>query len=124
MKQDRFLFRVAATLIVLALMLGSAGAQTGGGSVAGTKWAGTDSDGDKYTLTFEEDGTVSYTSGGESFHNGKWFQHGRSIYFHMNDHYSEYLGEIKGTRMRGKAWNTQGKTWTWEWKKRPSASKE
>lgn len=82
--------------------------------LAGTTWSGTDSDGDKYTFTFERDGTLAYKSPTGSYRNGKWSQFGGSVYFHMNNHYSEYLGEIKGDKMEGKGWNVKGRGWTWK----------
>lgn len=88
-------------------------------SLTGTTWSGRDSDGDQYVFTFEGDGTLAYTSPSGSYRNGKWYQSGTAIYFHMNDHYSEYLGEINGTSMHGRAWNTKNRSWTWQVTKKP-----
>lgn len=79
----------------------------------GTVWSGRDSEGDDYVFSFEPDGTVAYKSPTGSFRNGKWSQFGNAVYFHMNDHYSEYLGEISGRSLAGKAWNVTGRKWTW-----------
>lgn len=82
-------------------------------SLAGTTWSGTDSDGDHYVFTFEEDGTLAYTSPSGSFKNAKWNQFKTAVYMQMNDHYSEYLGSTDGDVIEGKAWNTKNRTWTW-----------
>ncbi|MFO0867633.1 MAG: hypothetical protein U0935_01675 [Pirellulales bacterium] len=79
----------------------------------GTVWSGRDSEGDDYVFSFEPDGTVAYKSPTGSFRNGKWSQFGNAVYFHMNDHYSEYLGEVSGRSLAGKAWNVTGRKWTW-----------
>jgi len=83
-------------------------------SVAGTTWAGTDSDGDHYEYTFEPDGTLSYTSPTGTYRNGTWKQSGSTISFETNGRYAEYDGEISGKSIRGVARNTAGHTWTWE----------
>ena len=82
-------------------------------SLAGTTWSGTDSDGDHYVFTFEEDGTLAYTSPTGSFRNAKWNQFKTAVYLQMNDHYSEYLGAADGDTIEGKAWNIKQRTWTW-----------
>jgi len=109
----------AFSLLCLALLLaGAARAEDAKpkekGSLAGTTWAGTDSDGDDYVFNFEADGTLSYTSPSGSFRNGTWKQFGGAVYFEMNDHFSEYLGVINGKSIEGKAWNSEGRTWTWK----------
>lgn len=86
-------------------------------SLAGTTWSGTDSDGDHYVFTFEQDGTLAYKSPSGSYRNGKWHRFNKAIYFEMNDHYSDYLGEINGDEMKGKAWNVDERKWTWKVKK-------
>jgi 20S proteasome alpha/beta subunit len=83
-------------------------------SLAETVWAGNDSEGKYYVYKFQSNGKLDYTSPTGSFSNGKWSQHNSSVYFHMNDHYSEYLGVVKGNRMVGKAWNIAGYKWTWK----------
>ena len=83
-------------------------------SLAGTVWAGTDSDGDAYVFTFEADGTLAYRSPSGSYRNGRWSQFRSAVQFDTNDHYSDYLGEIRGKTMQGKAWNTKGLKWTWK----------
>jgi hypothetical protein len=82
-------------------------------SLAGTTWSGTDSDGDYYVFTFEPDGTLAYRSPTGSYRNGKWGQYASAVYMEMNDHYSEYLGEISGDVIQGKAWNKPGRSWKW-----------
>ena len=87
-------------------------------SVAGTTWAGTDSDGDYYEYSFRPDGALHYKSPTGSFTNGTWKQDGDSIYMEMNQKYSEHRGRISGTSMRGKAWNVVKHKWTWKAEKK------
>ena len=82
-------------------------------ALAGTTWSGTDSDGDDYVFTFEEDGTLAYKSPSGSFRNAKWNQFKTAVYLQMNDHYSEYLGTVNGDVIEGRAWNVKQRTWTW-----------
>jgi hypothetical protein len=82
-------------------------------SLAGTTWSGVDSEGDLYVFTFEPDGVLAYQSPRGSFRNGRWSQFRGAVYFHMNNHYSEYLGEISGRSIAGKGWNTQQQSWQW-----------
>ena len=82
-------------------------------SVAGTTWAGADSDGDYYQYFFLANGTLNYTSPTGFWKNGTWKQDGNVIYMETNNKYSEYQGAIWGTHMEGKAWNVKGRTWTW-----------
>ena len=83
-------------------------------SLAGTTWSGTDSDGDYYVFTFEQDGTLAYRSPTGSYRNGKWSQYESAVYLEMNDHYSEYLGQISVDVIEGKAWNKNQRKWTWK----------
>ena len=83
-------------------------------SLAGTTWSGTDSDGDHYVFTFEQDGTLAYKSPTGSYRNGKWNQFENAVYFEMNGHYSEYLGQIGGDIIQGKAWNKRQHKWLWK----------
>jgi hypothetical protein len=82
-------------------------------NVAGTRWAGTDSDGDYYEYHFQANGVLHYKSPSGSFDNGTWKQDRDSIYMETNQKYAEYQGRI-GTLMKGKAWNVAGHKWTWE----------
>jgi len=98
------------------------GASSDVSSIEGTTWAGTDSDGDYYAFTFKKGGQIHYVSGtGDhaSIYEDKgdeWAQNG-SIVMILLTHYSARQGTINGDRMRGKAWNKAGKTWTWTLKK-------
>jgi hypothetical protein len=82
-------------------------------SVAGTTWTGTDSDGDYYEYTFLPGGVLQYKAPLGTFTHGTWKQDGDSIYFETNQKYSEYQGNISGTHMGGRAWNVNGRNWTW-----------
>jgi outer membrane biogenesis lipoprotein LolB len=89
------------------------GVETNSGGVAGTTWAGTDSDGDYYEFHFQPDGSLHYKSPSGFYTNGTWKQDGDGIYFEMNRRFAEHKGTIKGNRMEGEAWNTKGHRWTW-----------
>ena len=82
-------------------------------SVAGTTWAGTDSDGDYYEYHFQTDGSLHYKSPDGFYKNGTWKQEGDEIYMETNKKFSERQGRISGTHMEGKAWNVKGQKWTW-----------
>jgi hypothetical protein len=82
-------------------------------SVAGTTWAGKDSDGDYYEYHFQADGALHYKSPDGFYKNGTWKQDGDAIYMETNKKFSERQGRISGTRMEGKAWNIKGQKWTW-----------
>jgi hypothetical protein len=83
-------------------------------SVAGTTWAGTDSDGDYYEYHFQPDGALHYKSPTGFYKKGSWKQDGDAIYMETNNKYSERQGQISGTRMTGNAWNIKGRKWTWQ----------
>ncbi len=83
-------------------------------SIAGTTWVGPDTMGRHYTYEFLPNGTLRYTYETGSFTDATWKQDGNSIYMSINNKYSERLGRITGTHMKGKAWNVKGQTWTWE----------
>jgi hypothetical protein len=89
--------------------------QQGGGvkSVAGTVWAGQESDGDYYEFHFIEDGSLNYNSPSGFWTNGTWRQDGTSIYMETNNKFSERKGVITGTVMKGSASNVKGAEWTW-----------
>ena len=81
--------------------------------VAGSAWAGFDSDGTRYELSFLADGTLNYRHGLDVIKSAHWKQDGDAIYMELNGKYIEYQGQISGTHMDGKAWNVKGLTWTW-----------
>ena len=81
--------------------------------VAGTVWSGKDSDGDDYVYRFLESGVVDYSSPNGRFTNGRWKQTCDKITFHMNKHYSDYEGKIRGPIMKGEAENIKGHQWWW-----------
>jgi hypothetical protein len=87
-------------------------------SLAGTVWAGADSDGDAYTFEFRAGGLLHYVSPTGTYDNGTWAQEGDRVTMEMNHHYSDYEGLIRGRRIEGKARNTAGAAWTWSAEKR------
>jgi len=82
-------------------------------NIAGTRWAGADSDGDHYVYTFRPDGSLHYQSPSGFWKNGTWKQDGDRIYMETNKRFAEYTGVIRGNRMEGKAWNIKNHRWTW-----------
>lgn len=82
--------------------------------VAGTIWAGTDSDGTYTEYHFQVDGALHWNSTYGFWKNGTWRQDKNAIYMETNQKYSEYQGVITGTRMKGQAWNRKGHRWSWE----------
>ncbi|MGO8946005.1 MAG: hypothetical protein ACLQJ7_20330 [Syntrophobacteraceae bacterium] len=87
-------------------------------SVAGTIWAGIDSDGDYYEYHFQPDGALHYKSPAGFDTVGTWKQNGNAIYMETHNKFAERKGRISGTHMKGKAWNVKGQTWTWAADKR------
>ena len=89
-------------------------------SVGGTTWSGKDSEGDFYEYTFLADGRLKYktnTSRSQvqtfSDKGDVWSQNGRIVVILIGDT-STKVGMISGSRISGKAWNAQGRRWTWK----------
>ncbi len=82
-------------------------------SVAGTTWAGTDSDGDYYEYHFQPGGALHWKCPQGFYTKGTWKQDGKTIYMETNNKYAERKGRISGTHMKGKAWNVKGQKWNW-----------
>ncbi|AYF96809.1 hypothetical protein [Protaetiibacter intestinalis] len=85
---------LAGCSLIPSLPTGGGGTDTGtnGGSddggeseLVGTTWSGTDSDGDTWTLEFQEDGTVGLTYDGNSFDDGTdtWSESGGTLTVHI-----------------------------------------
>lgn len=81
--------------------------------LVGTKWAGTDSDGDYYEFEFRSDNVFWYRSPSGEYAGGYWRQDGSSVYMSMNNDFAEYEGSRKGSVLEGRAWNKKNATWTW-----------
>ena len=81
-------------------------------SVAGTVWAGPDSEGTPYEYHFLPGGELHYQSPTGFWKNGTWKQDGATVYMETNNRYSERWGTITGLRMAGKAKNVTGAEWT------------
>jgi|GEM_PF-4655636 len=84
-------------------------------SVAGTFWAGVDSDGDYYIYRFFVGGRLGYTSpnGTYSGSSDTWTQTDTAIIMSVNGGYAIREGTINGNQMQGSAWNAVGHHWTW-----------
>jgi hypothetical protein len=92
-------------------------------SIAGTSWAGSDSDGGDWTFSFRPDGRLSYklkSSAGD----GTWKQDGNRVSLEINNNYAAFDGAIAGERMSGTASNVDGLRWTWTFQKQPAASQD
>ncbi|MFZ0946107.1 MAG: hypothetical protein WB930_10770 [Syntrophobacteraceae bacterium] len=87
-------------------------------SVAGTIWAGIDSDGDYYEYHFQPDGALHWKAPAGFDTKGTWKQNGNTIYMETHNKFAERKGRISGTHMKGKAWNVKGQKWTWAADKR------
>lgn len=90
--------------------------------VINNAWTGTDSEGDHYEFHFQSDGSLHYTSPAGSYTNGTWKLDGSSIYFEINQRYSEYKGTLSKDEMSGEASNRQGKKWKWSIRKPPATN--
>lgn len=99
---------------VVAFLVGCANLQSQTASVAGSSWAGRDSENHDYVYHFKTNGELHYKSHTGFYKNGTWKQNNNQVYMETNNKYSEYQGTIVGNRMQGKAWNTAGKKWTWQ----------
>ena len=108
------LLLIACALGVLSYATEPQAAPRDFASLVGTTWSGTDSDGDHCVFTFEHDGTLSYKSPTGAYRNGTWNQFNNAVYFEMNNHHSEYLGEISAGKIEGKAWNENHRVWLWK----------
>ncbi len=109
---------VLSGLSVTASAYGQAPGAQAAPSVAGTVWAGADSEGDYYEYHFQEGGALHYKSPSGLHKNGTWKQDGNSIYMETNKKFSERTGTIAGNQMHGTAKNIKGETWTWGAKKK------
>ena len=117
-----------AMAIMLALVTGCASSQAANdkpvvqgvpasASIAGTTWAGTDSDGDFFAYYFQKDGALHYKVPSGVWRNGTWRQEGNKVYIETNNGYAELQGVISGNRIEGTARNIKGHQWTWVGKK-------
>lgn len=102
-------------LLILIFGLGSfALAAAPASSLAGTNWSGYDSTGEFIQYRFQPDGTLAYKSTKVSLTNATWKQTGATVTWEVNNHYSEYRGEIRGNVIEGTATNKQRFSWTWK----------
>jgi hypothetical protein len=83
-------------------------------NLAGTTWNGSDSDGDHYTLTFKNDGSIIYKSQKETIEKGEWKQYHNAVYYEANKGFVHALGEIANGRIEGKSWNVKQSSWFWK----------
>lgn len=77
-----------------------------------TKWVGSNHEGE-LTLEFRIGGILRYTAPSGTWTNGTWRQVGNTVTFEMNDHYAEYTGQVRGTRISGTGHNRTGARWEW-----------
>ena len=87
------------------------------GSLAGTTWRATTSQGREFTFNFQKNGVLEYTSPAGTFRNATWSQDGAKVAFEMNKKYAEWTGTITGGEMEGKGANINGDEWTWRAKR-------
>ena len=82
--------------------------------LAGTVWAGTDSDDGYYIWRFGADGRVSYSSPSGDFENATCRRIGPLVAIETNRHYATYEGLATGRILRGWACNVAGRDWRWD----------
>lgn len=83
--------------------------------LAGSTWAGTDSDGDAYVYRFEAGGQYAFTSPSGSYQDpgDTWSQSGDQVTMSTSGGYATYTGTIQGDTVSGTASNISGHSWTW-----------
>jgi serine/threonine protein kinase len=84
------------------------------GTLSGTIWKVTDSDGDTSWFQFGANGLLTYQAGRGIRPNGKWQQDGAGVSIDINEGFAILSGTISGKKMSGKALSRNGKNWTWE----------
>ena len=84
------------------------------GTLPGTIWLASDSDGEKYCFQFAPNGVLNYESQRGIQPSGKWQQDGAGISIDINDGFTLFSGTISGNKMNGKALSKNGKNWSWE----------
>jgi hypothetical protein len=84
----------------------------------GTTWTGTDIYVGRtfvpYKYTFGADGILTYSYQGNTYRNGTWRQNGNAVYMETNKKYSERVGLIEGSHIKGVGRNLVGQSWNWE----------
>jgi hypothetical protein len=66
----------------------SAAGLVAGGNLVGTTWEVTDSDGDRYTWTFQADGVLHYQADRGLRTNGTWRKDGNAVHIETNSQYA------------------------------------
>jgi serine/threonine protein kinase len=84
------------------------------GTLPGTIWKATDSDGDTSWFQFGANGVLTYQAGRGIRPNGKWQQDGTGVSIDINDGFAILSGTISGKKISGKALSRNGRNWTWE----------
>jgi hypothetical protein len=84
------------------------------GTLRGTIWKVTDSDGDTAWFEFGANGRLTYQAGRGIRPNGTWEQNGTGLSLDINDGFTLLTGTISGNKMAGKALSLTGANWTWE----------
>ncbi len=82
--------------------------------LGGTTWSGVDSDRDKFSFSFMDDGSVEFVRDSGVMRKAAWRVVGSKVVIEVNGKFSTYEGTIKGDVMEGKASNVNGKKWTWK----------
>lgn len=78
----------------------------------GTIWVGSNHEG-AITFEFLVGGILRYSTAHGTWTNGTWLQEGNTVTMEMNDHYADYSGQIRGTRLSGTGHNRAGARWDW-----------
>jgi hypothetical protein len=67
--------------------------------------------------TFEKDGELTYSYGGNCWRNGTWKVDGDTLTWEVNQGYAEFEGTMKDGVVTGTAKNVAGGNWTLTFKK-------
>ncbi|NJM54692.1 MAG: serine/threonine protein kinase [Verrucomicrobiae bacterium] len=84
------------------------------GTLVGTTWLATDSDGESYCFQFAPNGILNYEAQRGIRASGKWQQDRGVISIDINNGFTLFTGSISGSKISGNAVSKTGKRWTWE----------
>jgi hypothetical protein len=84
------------------------------GTLPGTIWLVSDSDGENYCFQFAANGVLNYEARRGVRPNGKWQQDGSNVSIDINEGFTLFSGTISGGKLKGKGLSRDGRTWSWE----------
>jgi TonB family protein len=87
--------------------------QRNGDTLAGTFWAGANSDKDSFVLELLKDQSVLYTSAKGTTSKGSWKRVGNDLSIVLNRGFTKLKATIVGKQLTGDAINRKGSSWNW-----------